>query len=191
VGDTKRSASVKFTYEDFVTFPDDGKRHEIIDGEHYVTPSPNTRHQRISTRFAGFLTAYLREHPIGEVFVAPFDVVLSDVDVVEPDLLYLSRSRAGFLTELHVRGAPDLAVEILSPGTRKVDEDTKRRLYERFDVLEYWLVDPELEGIKIYRRDGGAFVLAAELSAGQEDMLSTPLLPGFSLHLAEIFAPPF
>jgi Uma2 family endonuclease len=181
-------ASVKFTYEDFLNFPNDGKRHEIIDGAHYVTPSPNTRHQRTCTALAAMLWAYLKHHPIAEVFVAPFDVVFSDLDVVEPDLLVISRDRAGVLTDQHVRGAPDLVVEILSPGTRKTDEMTKRKLYERFGVREYWIVDAELEVIKIYRQTDQGFVRAAELSVEHADALTTPLLPGFTAALAEIFA---
>ena len=102
--------SVKFTYEDFLHFPDDGKRHEIIDGEHYVTPSPHTKHQAVSSNLHGLLWAYLRQHPIGRVYAAPFDVVFSDRDIVEPDLLYISRERSTVLTDKHVRGAPDLAV---------------------------------------------------------------------------------
>jgi len=99
--------------------------------------------------------------------VAPFDVVFSDLDVVEPDLLYVSRERRHVVTEAHVQGPPDLVVEVLSPGTRKTDELTKRKPYERFGVAEYWVVDPELETIKIYRREpvGGAFARLAELQA--------------------------
>jgi Uma2 family endonuclease len=192
-GDEVRPAptpSVKFTYEDLLNFQDDGKRHEIIDGEHFVTPSPNTKHQAVSTNLAAILWTYLQEHPIGAVFAAPLDVVFSDFDVVEPDILYISRERAGVLTEKHVRGAPDLVVEILSPGTRKTDEATKRRLYERFDVTEYWVVDPELDAIKIYRRVTGAFARVAELGAEAGDTLTTPLLPGFAVSLAAVFASP-
>lgn len=182
---------VKFTYEDFLHFPDDGKRHEIIDGEHYVTPSPNTKHQSVSVNLVAILKAYLKGHPGGAVFAAPFDVVFSDLDVVEPDLLYISRARANLLTAQHVRGAPDLVVEILSPGTRSTDEVVKRKLYERSGVEEYWIVDPDLESMKIYRRVEGAFARAAELSAERRDVLTTPLLPDFSASLAEIFAPAF
>jgi Uma2 family endonuclease len=182
--------SVKFTYEDFLNFPNDGKRHEIIDGEHYVTPSANTRHQTVCTALTALLWIYLKQHPIGAVFVAPFDVVFSDLDVVQPDILYISRERAGVLTDQHVRGAPDLAVEILSPGTRKTDEVTKRKLYERFGVQEYWVVDPELDMIKVYCRKDDQFVRVAELSAEAGDSLTTPLLPGFSVTLTEIFASP-
>jgi Uma2 family endonuclease len=191
VGRRAATPSVKFTYEDFLTFPDDGKRHEIIDGDHYETPSPSTKHQRISANLLFALSLYLRDHRIGEVFVAPLDVVFSDVNVVEPDLLYISRERSNVLTEQHVRGAPDLVVEIVSPGTRKTDEVTKRKLYERFDVLEYWVVDPELDTIKIYRRVQNVFTRISELTLEQGEMFTTPLLPDFSVSLAEIFAPPF
>jgi len=85
---------VKLTYDDFVLFPDDGKRHELIDGEHYVTPSPNVAHQRISGNLHFAIRGWLAAHPIGRVYYAPLDVVFSDVDVVEPDLLYMSLERA-------------------------------------------------------------------------------------------------
>jgi Uma2 family endonuclease len=182
--------TVKFTYEDLLSFPDDGKRHEIIDGEHFVTPSPNLKHQRLATRLTVALGSYLERHPIGEEFVSPFDVVLSDLNVVEPDLLYISRERAAILTTEHVGGAPDLVVEILSPSTRKTDELTKRKLYERFDVREYWVVDPELDAIKIYRRVEGAFARVLELSAERGETLTTPLLPGFAVLLVDLFASP-
>src|SRR5262249_35803215 len=154
----------------------DGKRHEIIDGEHYVTPSPNTKHQTVSMNLTTAFVIYLKQHPRGRLFAAPFDVVFSDLDIVEPDLLYISRERTSIVTDKHVRGAPDLVVEIHSPSTRKTDELTKRKLYERFGVQEYWVVDPELETIKIYRRPGDSFERAAELSAERGDRLTTPLL---------------
>ena len=181
---------IKFTYDDFLNFPNDGNRHELIDGDHYVTPSPNTTHQRVSRRLMVALDRYLERHGIGEMFSAPFDVVFSDLDVVEPDLLYISRARGGILTSQHVRGAPDLVVEILAPSTRRTDEVTKRKLYERFGVGEYWVVDPELETTKIYRRVGDAFLRAAELSVEQAHTLTTPLLPEFSILLADVFASP-
>jgi Uma2 family endonuclease len=181
---------VKFTYDDLLRFPDDGKRHEIIDGEHYVTPSPNTNHQRTATNLTGMLWAHLQTHPIGEVFSAPFDVVFSDFDVVQPDVLYISRERRPILTDKHVRGAPDLAVEILSPATRTIDETQKRELYERLDVREYWVVDPVLQTITIDRLVGDAFARVGTLSAERNDVLSTPLLPGFSARLTGIFTSP-
>jgi Uma2 family endonuclease len=179
---------VKLTYEDFLLFPDDGKRHELIDGEHYVTPSPNTRHQAIVVNLTAMIWNYLQQHPVGRVFSAPFDVVFSDFDVVEPDLLFISRARQEeILTKKHVRGAPDLVVEIGSPATRKRDETIKRRLYERFAVSEYWVIDPEIDTIKVYRRGAERYVRAAELSLENGDVLITPLLPGCEMPLSRIF----
>src|SRR6266850_480496 len=104
---------VKLTYDDFVLFPDDGQRHELIDGAHYVTPSPATRHQRIVGNLYWLIRSFLEEHPTGEVFLAPLDVVLSLFDVVVPDLLYMSTERASsVLTHAHVRGAPELVIEV-------------------------------------------------------------------------------
>ena len=182
-----RHPSTKLTYDDYVNFPQDGRRHELIDGEHFVTPSPVRRHQQLSLRLVLAIGTYLREHPVGELYDAPLDVILSDVDVVEPDVLFVSKERAAILQDW-VRGAPDLVVEILSPGTRKVDEFTKRRLYDRVGVREYWIVDPELELVKIHRRaEDGSFPRVAELTREAHEGLSTPLLPGFSLDLDELF----
>jgi Uma2 family endonuclease len=184
----KPVASVKFTYDDLANLPADRERHEIIDGRHHVTPSPNTKHQAISANLSAILWHYLRRNPIGAVFSAPFDVVLSDINIVQPDVLYVSRERADLLTDQHLRGAPDLVIEIVSTGTRRTDEITKRKLYEEHGVLEYWVLDPELEAIKIYRRHDHAFVRVAELSVEGPDVLTTPSLPGFSVTIAEIFA---
>ena len=179
---------VKLTYDDFVLFPDDGKRHELIDGEHYVTPSPNTAHQRIVGRLHLALGSYLETHPIGELFLAPFDVVFSQFDVVEPDLLYITAERRdGVLTPQHVRGTPDLVIEVGSPGTRRRDETIKRRLYERAGVSEYWIVDPELEVMRIYERQGDGFARARELSRDTADVMTSPLFPGLDLPLETIF----
>jgi len=137
---------VKLTYDDFVLFPDDGMRHELIDGEHYVTPSPNRKHQKVSGNLHLLIGNWLEDHPIGQLFYAPFDVVFSKFDVVEPDMLYMSNERASqVLTQANVQGAPEIVSEIGSPGTRKRDETIKRHLYERACVSEYWVVDPELD----------------------------------------------
>lgn len=181
-------AGVKLTYDDYVQFPEDGKRHELIDGEHYVTPTPNRKHQAISGNVHGMLWSYLQQHPIGRIFAAPFDVIFSDFDVVDPDLLYLSTKRLGEIeTSPWIRGAPDLVVEIGSPSTRKRDETIKRRLYERFGVSEYWVVDPELDAIKVYRRTGERFERVAELSLEHDDQLTSPFFPDLSLPLSKIF----
>jgi Uma2 family endonuclease len=180
--------AVKLTYDDFVQFPDDGRRHELIDGEHYVTPSPNTKHQRVSMSLSILIGAWLEANPIGQVFHAPYDVVLSDLDIVEPDIVYMSNERAAqVITPMHVRGVPDLVVEIASKGTRKRDETIKRRLYERAGIQEYWVVDPEVDVVRVSRLEGEAFARPVELSRAAGDTLTTPLLPGLAMPLARIF----
>lgn len=180
---------IKLTYEDFLQLPDDGKRHEIIDGEHYVTASPVARHQLILGNLHYFIKGFLREHDLGEVFLSPFDVIFSNVDIVEPDLLYLSHERRSLLTEANLRGAPDLVVEILSPSTRARDRGIKKKLYERSEVSEYWIVDPDGETIEVFGRHAeGGLEPTAELSRAAADELSTPLLPGLELALEEVFA---
>jgi Uma2 family endonuclease len=179
---------VKLTYDDFLRFPDDGKRHELIDGEHYVTPSPNTKHQIVIGNLHWLLRSYLEHHPIGRVFVAPFDVVFSRFDIVEPDLLYMSNARAAeILTAEHVKGSPELVIEIGSPSTRRRDETIKRRLYERCAVEEYWIVDPDVDVVRVYRRKGARFTRGAELSREADDALTSPLFPGSALLLNDVF----
>jgi Uma2 family endonuclease len=184
-----RQPDTRLTYEDLLLFPDDGRRHELIDGEHYVTPSPNTRHQRLVRRLLSAFEDYLRTHPgAGEPFVAPLDVVISDTDVVVPDLLFIAADQHDILTDKHVRGAPALVIEILSPGTRRVDEKIKYRLFDRADVREYWLVDPELDLIKICRRaEDNSFPRVAELTAEDAAVLTTPVLPGLEIPLSSLF----
>jgi Uma2 family endonuclease len=189
---TADSSRLKLTYDDFVLFPDDGQRHELIDGEHFVTPSPNTKHQTISMNLVAVLSMWLEAHPVGRLFHAPYDVVFSNFDVVEPDLLYLSNERmASVITPQHVRGAPNLVIEIGSPGTRRRDETIKRRLYERFGVDEYWVVDPELDRVRIHRREAGAteagFGRPVEFSREAGDVVTTPLLPDLRISLERIF----
>lgn len=182
-------SGVRLTYEDFVQFPDDGKRHELIDGEHVVAPAPSAKHQTVILNLAVLVGGYLRANRVGRLFLAPFDVLFSDFDVVEPDLLFVSRARqADVLTAAHVRGAPDLVVEVGSPSTRRRDETTKRHLYERFGVGEYWVIDPDLDEIKVYRLADRRFERAALLSLEQGDVLTSPLFPGLELPLPDVFA---
>ena len=179
---------VKLTYDDFVLFPDDGLRHELIDGEHYVTPSPNAKHQQIVVKLTLRVGNWVEQHDAGKLFVAPFDVVFSQIDVVEPDLLYMSKMRADeILKAANVQGVPELVIEIGSPSTRRRDETVKRLLYERAGVSEYWVVDPELDVIRVYRREGERFARPAELSAEAGDVLTTTLLLGLELQLIDIF----
>jgi len=179
--------SSQLTYEDYLQFPDDGKRHEIIEGDHYVTPAPKTKHQRISVNLSTAMSSFAKRENAGLVFTAPCDVILSDDNVVQPDLMFVSAARAAIVTEDNIQGAPDLIVEILSASSRKKDEVTKRKLYERFGVQEYWVVDPELETVKIFKLAQQKFGRAVELSKESDDVLTTELLPSFRLSVSEIF----
>lgn len=181
-------SSTKFTYEDYLLFPDDGRRHELIDGEHYVTPSPITKHQKVSGTLFGCLFTYIQQSKIGQLFAAPMDVVLSDLDVVQPDLLFISIARASIMTEKNIQGSPDLVVEILSESSRKTDEVIKRKIYERYRIAEFWIIDPELESIKIYRYSDKGYSRIAELSVEANDTLTSPIFPDWQLPLSQIFA---
>lgn len=192
MADAVRS-TVRLTYDDLVAiFPeDDGVHRELIDGEIFVTPSPASRHQRLSLRLTLGLGNHLERHPEqGELFVARFDVVMTPYDVVEPDLLVVLGDQQDILTQKHVQGAPGLVIEILSPSTRKRDLTLKRRLFEREGVREYWIVDPDRNSIAVYRCDAdGTMPLAATLEARNAEKLTTPLLPGWELTLERFFRP--
>ena len=180
-----QSAS-KLTYDDYLLIPDDGMRHELIDGEHFVSPAPQRPHQRVLLRLAYEIETLLRQRSLGELLIAPMDVIFGRFDVVEPDLLYVSQGRAHILDKW-VHGAPDLVVEILSPSNRRYDEVTKRDLYDRTGVPEYWLIDPEAETVKVLRRDGERFGRPQLLSTRYEDVLGSPQLPGLAIPLAALF----
>ena len=177
------ATSTRLTYEDYLLLPDDGKRHEIIDGEHYVTPSPAKKHQIVAGNLHALIWDYTRRVRTGTVFVAPYDVILSDEDILQPDILFITAERSAIATERGVRGAPDLVIEVLSDGTRKVDQTLKLERYDHFGVQEYWMVDPKGETVAVYRRATAGLELMATA-----DPLTSPLLPGFALSLRDIFA---
>jgi Uma2 family endonuclease len=179
---------LRFTYEDYLLFPDDGRRHELIVGEHYVSPAPNEKHQIAAGNLHLDLGGFVRKNGVGRVFFAPFDLVLSDQDIVQPDLLFISHQRAAVAKRQGTSAVPELVIEILSESTRKTDETIKRKLYEWAGVPEYWIVDPVLEKVKVYRLEGGSYIRVAELSVEAGDRLETPLLPGLTIVLAQIFA---
>ncbi len=177
---------VKFTYEDYRTTPAD-KRYELLDGGLIMVPAPNIKHQRVQLELATQLRPFIRDRALGELLIAPCDVVLSATDVVQPDLLFISRGREHLLSGgENVRGAPDLVVEILSPATADRDRGYKRELYGRHGVTEYWLVDPIAETISIHRQRAG--VLAATHTFGREQTLRSPLLAGLELHVDDVFS---
>ena len=183
-------ATHRWTYSDLVALPDDQLRHELIDGEHFVSPSPTTTHQEISKRLFRTLDAFVERYRLGEVLYAPFDVKLSAWTVLVPDLVYFTAARfADVVNEKHATAAPDLVVEILSPGTRRRDLGRKRAVYDRDGAREYWIVDPEARSITVLRRprpDGGLTDVAVHALAS-DDSLVSPLFPGLKLRLRDVF----
>lgn len=179
----------KLTYEDYLLFPDDGDRHEILDGEHFVTAAPYLRHQGIIVELTSWIGPFVRRHRLGLLSIAPTDVLLDEHDIVQPDLLFVSRARLQILTEKNVQGPPDLVVEVLSPSTRKRDEGLKLERYELLGVQEYWVIDPDLDAARIYRRSGDRLQRAVELTAASGDCLTSPLLPGLRVPLSEVLNP--
>ena len=182
---TTTEVPVRQTYKDYCATPDD-ERYELINGRLVMVPAPNPKHQRVLLALALKLGNFNEEHRLGQVYVAPYDVFLSDTNVVQPDVLFISRAREHTVTEQNVRGAPDLVIEILSPSTAEKDLGEKHELYERHGVLEYWIVDPTAETIAVHRQGNGRLSLAE--SFGQGDTLRTAVLKGLELKLDEVFS---
>jgi Uma2 family endonuclease len=177
--------AIKFTYDDYRNTPDDS-RYELLDGELVMAPAPSLRHQRTGIRLSSLLHAFVTGRRLGEVFSPPCDVILSDADVVQPDLLFVSRERRRTLLEGDaVRGAPDLVVEILSPSTAARDRTLKRVLYARHGVREYWLVDPDAETITVMVLGTDGFEVEAVYGKGET--LTSPTLRGLAVNLDEVF----
>jgi Uma2 family endonuclease len=155
-----RNGPQPLTYDDHVHFPEDGRRHEIIGGEHVVSPAPSVRHQdAVGALFSG-LRRLIQEAGLGRVFVSPIDVQLSETDVVQPDVVVVLADRSGIIRETRLIGAPSLLVEVLSASTASRDRSLKAHLYARSGVPEYWLVDPERRVVEQHVLEGGAYRLA-------------------------------
>ncbi len=174
----------KFTHADLLSLPEDNKRREIIEGELFVTPSPIANHQTILLNLAKTFLDYLNDHPIGKVYVSPLDVILSEFDVLQPDLMFVLKERTGIVKDW-VRGAPDLVIEILSPTTAARDRGIKLKAYARFGVKEYWIVDPDERAVEVCRLTPEGYTLAQ--TCGRKDTLASTLLPGFALSVGSIF----
>ncbi len=144
----KTASPIKFTYQDYLLLPED-KRYEIIEGELFMVPAPIPYHQDIFRSLFRILTDYAQSKNLGKVYSAPIDVVLSNENIVQPDILFISKERLSIIGQKNIRGAPDLVVEILSPGTAEKDKILKRKLYAKFGVKEFWLVDGKKKEIEV------------------------------------------
>lgn len=179
-----RNPQIKFTYRDYLSLPEQDRR-ELIEGDFYVVPAPSFGHQSIARNLGTILWDFVRINRLGVVLWAPLDVVLSEETVVQPDILFVSNGNRGIITENNVSGAPDLVIEVLSPGTAERDKGLKLRLYARAGVREYWLVDPGASSIQVMQLGPEGYNTVRTHTAGAA---SSPLLPGLRVVLGEVFA---
>lgn len=179
-------AKTLLTYADYAALPDDGRRYELHAGELSVTPTPNTRHQGVSLNLAALLHGHVKSRDLGRIFEAPMDCILSNVTVVQPDILFVARERMSIVTDRAIEGAPTLVVEILSPSTAGIDRGRKRGLYADHGVSCYWIVDPEARRIEVLSLAGGGWQAAGELADTAPRAL--PPFPDLLLDPADIWA---
>ncbi len=164
---------------------DDNLLYELIEGEIVKKAAPSPRHQRVLLNLTFAIRSHLQLHPVGQVFFAPLDVFLDEHNAPQPDLLFVSAARSGIVTDDGIRGAPDLVVEVISPSSIVRDRVDKMKLYARFQVPEYWLVDPNNQSVEVYRYAEGAYELGA--FAAQAGTVTSGMLPGLVLDVANLF----
>ncbi len=175
----------EWTYDDYARLPDNGMRYEVIKGELRMTPASSPRHQRTIAEFCGRLWEYLQHQPVGESFFAPIDVILPGLaNPVQPDLLFIAGDRLHIIKEKRIEGAPDLIVEVLSPGNPMHDRRTKFQIYAQAGVREYWLVDPDACAVDIYVLRGQAYAPLG--SFGPDEQTRSEVLADFRVRVGDI-----
>ena len=172
------------TYEDYAKTPDD-ERWELLRGEMFMVPSPHGDHQRVISRLDRILAAFVEEQGLGEIFIAPFDVVLSDTTVLQPDVLFVAAEQSFIFTGPNIQGSPALVIEVASPSTESRDQGIKKSIYAEHGVGEYWLVDPEARSITVLSLHGDKYRESGSYRAG--DVLTSPTLAGLELDLGKVF----
>ena len=177
-------AKTKFTYEDYAKTPE-GERYELMDGELIMAAAPNMAHQNTQSNLVGEFYVFVRDRDLGWIYFSPTDVYLTDTDVVQPDILFISKGRSYIRTGKNIHGAPDLVVEILSPSTSANDWGYKKDLYERHGVKEFWLVDPYAKQVIVMLLEDGRYEIVGVYR--EDDTLRSPTLEGFELDLSRVF----
>ncbi|CAN5124455.1 Uma2 family endonuclease [soil metagenome] len=180
-------AAYRLTYADWVEFPEDGPRYQIIDGELFGSLTPSIRHQDVSGNLYSYMRRHLKETNRGRIFYAPTRVRLSDERIVEPDLLVVLSEHSDLIGTQIIEGAPDLVVEILSPGTAGRDLVMKHELYERAGVAEYWIVDVEAGNIEVLALERGKSDYARSGLLRRGETCGLPCLPELTIPLDEVF----
>lgn len=173
--------NLKLTYKDYLLLPE-GNRYEIIEGELFMTPSPRTIHQILAGKLFRILSEWTENRNLGRVFIAPYDVVLSKHDIVQPDIIFVSKKNAHIVTELNIQGTPDLIIEILSPSNSEIDMVLKKKIYAAFGVKEYWIVNPARRSVKLFNLGKKGYI---EVKTG--NILKSPLLKGLEIDIPGVF----
>ncbi|MGH2458855.1 MAG: Uma2 family endonuclease [Chloroflexota bacterium] len=176
---------VVLTYEDLIEMPNDRQRYEIVDGELYVTAAPNTSHQTAVTNLTTVLNVHVRAHHLGRVFTAPYDVILEDTTVVEPDIIFVAEARKEIILPAHIRGAPDLVVEVLSHWTSRADRQVKHQAYARHGIASYWLLDPDRQVFTVNALADGEYKEVAV--AHESERIHAEPFPDLVIELSEIW----
>ena len=177
--------AVRLTYQDYANTPE-GERYELIDGELITVTSPNIAHQDNRMELGYRMTNFVKMNDAGVVYIPPTDVVLSDNDVVQPDIMFISKERDHIITYANIQGAPDLVVEILSPSTARRDWGVKRELYAKHGVKEYWIADPANKIVWVMPLRNG--VLEVQQTCHPGDTIASNVLAGFTVKVDDIFA---
>ncbi len=177
-----------FTYQDYLQLPDKpGYRYEVLEGILVKDPSPNVMHQRVSRRLQRNLEDYFWSvDPDGEVFYAPLDTTLGEINVVQPDLFYVSGEQKNIIKEARIDGSPTLIVEILSPTSRRKDRLQKMRIYQKAWVQHYWIVDPEEKTLECFALREGVYALVA--TGMEENVVEHADFPGLGISLKAVMA---
>jgi Uma2 family endonuclease len=175
----------KFTYSDYLLLTDSDKRYEILDGDLLMSPSPTAIHQILLLKMAKLLSTFVEQNKFGQIFIVPFDVVLSDYEVIQPDIIFVSAENSHIIKPTHIQGSPDLLIEILSPSSVQRDRIIKRKIYSRNGVKEYWLINPEQKTIQQFQLQKKAFTLIKEF--GAKESLSSSFFPELVIQLENIF----
>lgn len=173
------------TYDDYLALPEDGPRMELLEGRLEVVPGPDVDHKRCGFRLARLLADFVEKHDLGEVFIAPFDVLLGDHDTPQPDIMFVTKAHAARIVKRGIEGPPDLAIEILSPGSRSRDWVKKQRIYQKYGVLEYWLVDPDARSISVLVLETEGYEPRGDVSGSQP--IPSGLFPGLPFTAADLF----
>lgn len=174
------------TYSDYQRLPDDGRRYEILDGELSMSPSPQTLHQRVLLNLGFELHAHVRRRKLGEIFLAPYDVVLTAHDIVSPDLIFVANANRSIVTTRNIRGVPDLLIEIISPNRPALDTRKKKSTYQRCRVPNYWILDPVKQSLIEYVLADAEYEARSEKSASA--ILTSSIFPKLKLRLDRVWA---